>query len=1002
MDPIRHFILGAAGHVDHGKTALITALTGTNTDRLKEEQERGICIELGFAELDLGDGIMLGVVDMPGHERFVKQMVAGAGGVDLAFLLVAADEGVMPQTIEHLEILDTLGVRGGVVVIAKIDLVDEEMRELAMEEARDLVAGTFLEGRPVVPVSAHKRIGLEDLKAALRAEAEALAPRGADEAFRLPLDRVFSMPGAGAIVTGTAWSGEVRTGDQLVVEPTGAKVRIREVQVHGRHAEVGRAGQRLALALHGVKKEELQRGYQVLVPGSAVVTRRIDLRVNLFAHYRGSIKNRQRLHVHHAGREVLGRIVLLDHEELGGEQGPRSGLCQLHLEDAIVAKRGRPPGAALLLPGDVDRRWTVVDVNPRRHRRFDDDALERLDILEVGDPRDIFRQQLQAVGLAGLAQDDAGEFADDETAVRVGKRIYAKARLQELADTIDRYVQDYARRFPMRLGLPREEARRRASSAAPRPSGPPSARRWPRWPAGPSWVIGSPSGRRGRRLRRPWQPRSKRGRRFCAGTGRNGRVWLPSPRRPRGGRPARGSEGRGDPPLARGPWPCRPDRGNTTTMCIPCAGRDRGRGAAHLRGGRRAELRDFPRGERPHPQAGHTHAGVPGPGWIHGTRRRPPAARTLAGGQRNIMSEITPRETGTRRPTCAPRRQTRAVQVGSLTIGGDAPVRVQSMTHHETGDAEATLQQIRELATAGGDIVRVTVNDDAAAAALPRIVAEANVPIVADIHFDHKMALAAAAAGVAKLRINPGNIGSLDHVKEVARAAKDQGMPIRVGVNRGSLHRRYRDLRMIDPAGALVQCALDELEVLAAVGFDDVVVSLKSSEPWEMVEACRRFDEVCDVPQHLGVTEAGTLLAGTARSVAAMSVLLSEGIGDTVRISLADDPVEEVNAAFHMLQALGLREGYARVVACPTCGRVEVDVMSLAARVEELAKDLPADKIISVMGCIVNGPGEAKSADLGIAAGKSKVAIYRDGELHRNIEKEDLEKVLLEEIARLR
>jgi len=367
-----------------------------------------------------------------------------------------------------------------------------------------------------------------------------------------------------------------------------------------------------------------------------------------------------------------------------------------------------------------------------------------------------------------------------------------------------------------------------------------------------------------------------------------------------------------------------------------------------------------------------------------------------------MSEDYTPKDTGTRRPLTAARRATRAVQVGGVQIGGGAPVAVQSMTTTRTGDAEATLQQIRELATAGADVVRVTVNDQAAAEALPRIVREANLPLVADIHFDHRMALAALEAGIAKLRINPGNIGSRDKVREVALAARDRGVPIRVGVNRGSLHKRYRDLRMIDSAGALVQSALDELEVLASVGFEDVVVSLKSSEPHEVIEANRRFSEVSDVPLHLGVTEAGTLHAGTARSTATLGVLLAEGIGDTVRISLAADPVYEVQAAFHMLQSLGLREGYARVVACPTCGRVEVDVMKLAAEVEELAKDLPPDKIISVMGCIVNGPGEAKSADLGIAAGKTKVAIYRQGELHRNIDKADLEAVLREEIARLK
>jgi (E)-4-hydroxy-3-methylbut-2-enyl-diphosphate synthase len=366
------------------------------------------------------------------------------------------------------------------------------------------------------------------------------------------------------------------------------------------------------------------------------------------------------------------------------------------------------------------------------------------------------------------------------------------------------------------------------------------------------------------------------------------------------------------------------------------------------------------------------------------------------------MAEDFPQAASGQVPVCRPRIATRQIKVGSVTIGGDAPVRVQSMTSTRTQDIPATLQQIKELATAGSEIVRLTVNDEAAAEALPRIIFESNTPLVADIHYDHKLALAALNAGIAKLRINPGNIGSRDKVREVAAAAADKGVPIRIGVNRGSLHKRYQELDRTDPAGAMVQCAVDEIEALAAVGFHDVAVSLKSSEPMQVIDACRRFALLSDVPQHLGVTEAGTLLAGTSRSVAAMSVLLAEGIGDTVRISLAADPVEEIKAAFHMLQALGLRAGFARVVACPTCGRVEVDVMALAAKVEELAKELPSDKVVAVMGCIVNGPGEAKAADLGIAAGRTKVAIYRQGELHRTIEKEDLEEVLLAEIARLK
>jgi selenocysteine-specific elongation factor len=379
--------------------------------------------------------------------------------VDLAFLLVAADEGVMPQTIEHLEILDTLGVRGGVVVMAKIDLVDEEMLELVIDEAQDLVAGTFLEDRPIVPVSAHKNRGLDELRAALRAEAEALEPRGS-EPFRLPVDRIFTMPGAGVIVTGTCWSGEVTVGDNLVIEPEGHKVRVREVQAHGRKAERGGSGQRLALALHGVKREDLERGDQVMAPGSAPVTRLLDLRVDLFPHYQGVIKNRQRLHVHHAGREVLGRVVLLDAEELGGD-GPRTGLCQLHLEEPLVPRRGDRLVLRFYSPLISIAGGTVVDPEPRRHKRFKDDVLERLEVLEQGDPAELLRQNLAAAGLSGLPLAEATGHEDDPGALAVGKRVYQRDLLEAEARTIGNVLKDYAERFPLRRGMPREEMRRR-------------------------------------------------------------------------------------------------------------------------------------------------------------------------------------------------------------------------------------------------------------------------------------------------------------------------------------------------------------------------------------------------------------------------------------------------------------------------------------------------------------------------------------------------------------
>jgi selenocysteine-specific elongation factor len=457
----RHFILGAAGHVDHGKTALITALTGTHTDRLKEERERGISIELGFAELDLGEGIQLGVVDMPGHEKFVKQMVSGAGGVDLAFLVVAADEGVMPQTIEHLEILDSLGVRSGVVVITKTDMVDEDFVAVASEEAAELVEGTFLEGKPIVPVSAHKGTGLENLKAALKSEALALPQRREEGAFRLPVDRIFTMPGVGVVTTGTCWSGRVAEGDRLVLQPGEVPVRVREVQVHGRKSSAGASGQRLALALHGVKKDDLERGFQVTAPGGAVVTRRLDIRVNVMPHYNGTIKNRQRLHIHHAGREVLGRIILLDEQDLGKDSGTRTGLAQLHLEEELVAAREDRLVLRFYSPVTSIAGGVVLDPSPRNHKRFEAQALEALHIMEDGDTADLFRQNLSTAGLAGLGLEESLGHHEDPACLQAGKRLYDRGLLENLGTEIKAILDQYAQRFPLRVGIPKEETRRK-------------------------------------------------------------------------------------------------------------------------------------------------------------------------------------------------------------------------------------------------------------------------------------------------------------------------------------------------------------------------------------------------------------------------------------------------------------------------------------------------------------------------------------------------------------
>jgi len=368
---------------------------------------------------------------------------------------------LMPQTVEHLGILDSLGVASGILVMTKSDLVDEEILEVATEEARDLVVGTFLEGKPVVAVSAHEGTGLDDLKLALKAEALALPRRQEEGLFRLPVDRIFSMPGAGVVVTGTCWSGAVKVGDKLTVQPTGAAVRVREVQVHGKPAQRGASGQRLALALHGVKKDEMERGFQIIAGDVSRSTRRLDVRLNVMPHYQGIIKNRQRVHVHHAGREVLARVVLLDEQELGGNVGPRHGLAQLHLENDLVAARDDRLVLRFYSPVVSIAGCRILDPSPRPHKRFDEKTLEILAIMEKGDTTELFLQNLMSAGMEGVPLDEAMGMQDHERAWIMGKRIYRRDLMEELSEKIKTMVEEYARRFPLRLGMPKEEARRK-------------------------------------------------------------------------------------------------------------------------------------------------------------------------------------------------------------------------------------------------------------------------------------------------------------------------------------------------------------------------------------------------------------------------------------------------------------------------------------------------------------------------------------------------------------
>ena len=323
---------------------------------------------------------------------------------------------------------------------------------------------------------------------------------------------------------------------------------------------------------------------------------------------------------------------------------------------------------------------------------------------------------------------------------------------------------------------------------------------------------------------------------------------------------------------------------------------------------------------------------------------------------------------------------TKRIDVGGVAVGGGAPVTVQSMCNTDTRDAEATLEQMRRLKTAGCDIIRVAVPDEAAALALRDIMARAPMPVVADIHFDHRLAVLAAEAGVDAVRINPGNIGAKDRVRLVADACRDRGIPIRVGVNTGSLEKRLLDKYGGPTAEALVESAEGELEALYAVGFEDAALSVKASDVPLTVAAYRLASERFDCPLHVGVTEAGTSYGGLVNSAVGIGTLLMEGIGDTIRVSLTADPEEEVRAGLAILRACGLRRSGVRFVSCPTCGRTRIDLISLAKKVEERVSGLDRDITVAVMGCEVNGPGEAREADFGIAGGRGFGSLFVKGQ----------------------
>lgn len=344
------------------------------------------------------------------------------------------------------------------------------------------------------------------------------------------------------------------------------------------------------------------------------------------------------------------------------------------------------------------------------------------------------------------------------------------------------------------------------------------------------------------------------------------------------------------------------------------------------------------------------------------------------------------------------RDKTRIVQIGNRFIGGGNTILIQSMTNTRTEDVKATVAQIRELTAAGCEIIRCAVPNMEAAKAITQIKEQIDIPLVADVHFDYRLAVAAIEHGADKIRINPGNIGSIERIRQVTDAAKRRNIPIRIGVNSGSLEKNLIEKYDGVTAAGLVESALNKVRLVHSMDYDNLVISIKSSDVMMCARAHKLIAQKTDHPLHVGITEAGTLYSGNIKSAVGLGIILGQGIGDTIRVSLTGDPVEEIKSAKLILKTLGLRSGGIEVVSCPTCGRTEIDLISLANQVESLVQDIPLDLKVAVMGCAVNGPGEAKEADIGIAGGKGEGLLFKKGKVVKKVPEAELLSCLREEL----
>lgn len=466
---MKNIIIGTAGHVDHGKTSLIKVLSGIDTDRLSEEKKRGITIELGFAHIPNDEGYNIGVIDVPGHEKFIKNMLAGIGGIDFVVFVVAADEGIMPQTKEHFEILSSLGIDDGIIAVTKTDMVDEEWLEMLLEEVEDYFKGSFLEGKPIIPVSSRTGENVDLLKAEILKKCDRENKRLEDrELFRLPIDRVFSMQGFGTVVTGTLIDGECHVGDELRLYPSGDKVKIRGIQTYGKDSKSAFAGQRTAINLSGINKEDIERGDVLAAENAVVVTNMLDVSLRVFSSSDRMILNNSRVHIYVGSKEAICKVILLDRDALGAGE---TCYAQLRLEEPIAIKRGDRFIVRFYSPIITIGGGQVIDALPDKHKRNKEDVLETCELLESGELLDIvemktsqraFLKMGELARVLGVIMAKAEQMVSDgekasKIAVLSDGSIVSSKKLEKLATLAEAIINRHHENNPLSDGIPRQE-----------------------------------------------------------------------------------------------------------------------------------------------------------------------------------------------------------------------------------------------------------------------------------------------------------------------------------------------------------------------------------------------------------------------------------------------------------------------------------------------------------------------------------------------------------------